>query len=299
MDPNPSQADLDGDKMGDVCDLDDDNDGWPDEGDNCRVLANGPGLGTCTEGITGTCMIDEDCDTGPGSGDGVCDVGNADADQDGVGSACDLCPNENATGLDENQDGRIDRRGALDIRPGGCPNPLNRNNHGVLPVALIGSNGIGKNGILTFDVRDVDVDSVRLSRVDHVGGSVAPHEGPPGPHSTFEDMATPLVGAPCECHDLGGDGVEDLLLKFETDELVAALELDALPPGSQVELVVSGKLMDGTPFAATDCVILVPASSPHDNLVVKSTALGAWFDVSPPDLREDDGGFTNHAFARA
>ncbi|MCZ6735823.1 MAG: hypothetical protein O7C65_08545, partial [Planctomycetota bacterium] len=71
----------------------------------------------------------------------------------------------------------------LDIKPSACPNPFNRSSHGVLPVALVGAKD--------FDVTEVDISSLLLSRADGVGGGVAPNEGPPGPHSVFADVATP------------------------------------------------------------------------------------------------------------
>ncbi|MCH7522255.1 MAG: FG-GAP repeat protein, partial [Chloroflexi bacterium] len=82
----------------------------------------------------------------------------------------------------------------LDIKPGSCPNSYNRNSHGVLPVALVGTD--------TFDPMDVDLSTVLLARADGVGGRVAPHEGPPGPHSVFGDDATPFDGQPWDCHGL-------------------------------------------------------------------------------------------------
>jgi hypothetical protein len=97
-----------------------------------------------------------------------------------------------------------------------------------------------------------------MARVDGVGGSVAPHEGPPGPHSVFADVGTPFVGEACECHELEEDGVVDLSMKFKTQLLVEELELGDFPPNSVVELVVSGMFNDGRPFVAYDCVRLVP-----------------------------------------
>jgi len=38
--------------------------------------------------------------------------------------------------------------------------------------------------------------------------------------------------------------------------VVKALELDKLPAGSQVELQISGKLVNGATFSATDCVTI-------------------------------------------
>lgn len=180
---------------------------------------------------------------------------------------------------------------SLDIKPGSCPNPLNRRSRGVVPVCLLGTAGI--------DVRLVDLASIRLSRADCVGGSVAPYEGPPGPHSVIEDVGTPFDGLPCACHELGGDGVPDLSMHFETDNVVAALELDALSPGALVELVVTGTLTDGCEFIARDCVRLVPPNAAQANLTIRSTASGAWFDVTPLDLQLDGGGFAKPEFARA
>lgn len=138
----------------------------------------------------------------------------------------------------------------LDIKPGSCPNSFNRESKGVLPVALVGTD--------TFDVSQVDIDSLELGRADGVGGSVQPNEGPPGPHSVIEDVATPFDGELCECHDLDGDGIDDLSMKFRSQDLVEALELDSLPGGGLVELCLTGTLLDGTPFEACDCIRLVP-----------------------------------------
>jgi len=171
----------------------------------------------------------------------------------------------------------------LDIKPGSCPNPLNRNSHGILLVAVVGSE--------TFDVTAIDVYSVGLSRADGIGGAVAPNEGPPGPHSTFEDVATPFEGDWCDCHVATGDGILDLSLKFRTDDLVDVLELDDLLPGALVELVLSGTLADGGVFIASDCVRIVPQGSSPALLVVQSNAPGAWLEVTPLDDTLDGGGF--------
>ncbi|MHC4063188.1 MAG: right-handed parallel beta-helix repeat-containing protein, partial [Planctomycetota bacterium] len=134
----------------------------------------------------------------------------------------------------------------VDVKPGSCPNVLNRGSHGVLPVAIVGT--------ADFDVTGIDVSSIRLWRADGVGGPVAPSDGPPGPHSVFEDVATPFDGQPCECHDLSDDDLDDLSTKFWTEEVVEALELNDLPGGDTVVLVVTGNLLGGTPFEASDCV---------------------------------------------
>jgi hypothetical protein len=171
----------------------------------------------------------------------------------------------------------------VDIKPGSCPNSFNRKSNGVLPVALVGCD--------CYDVTQVDLASVLLSRADGVGGSVGPHEGPPGPHSVFEDVATPFDGQPCDCHELEGDGIIDLSMKFKTQEVVAALELDNLPPGDLVELIVSGVLLDGTPFAGRDCIRLVPPGTPPGMLSLESNTVDGFLDIAPLDLQLDGGGF--------
>ncbi len=170
----------------------------------------------------------------------------------------------------------------LDIKPGGCPNPLNPSSHGVLPVGLLGT--------ADFDITQVDVSTVTISRADGVGIGVPPNEGPPGPHSTFSDVATPIDDDDeCACHDLEGDGITDLSMKFRTDDVVAGLQLDDLNSGAVIELVVSGFLHDGRPFAASDCVLLV-GNAPPGGLVVTAEA-PVYIEVDPPDILGDAGGF--------
>ncbi len=139
---------------------------------------------------------------------------------------------------------------AIDIKPGSCPNSFNRNSNGVLPVALVGTVGL--------NAADVDASSIQLSRADGVGGSVAPHEGPPGPHTVIDDVSTPFDGELCDCHEETGDGILDLSMKFQSEEVVSELLLDDLSPGELVELTLTGTTLDGTEFQANDCIRLVP-----------------------------------------
>jgi subtilisin-like proprotein convertase family protein len=172
---------------------------------------------------------------------------------------------------------------SVDIKPGSCPNPLNRNSNGVIPVGLLGD--------ADFDVTEVDISSIVISRADGVGGSVGPNEGPPGPHTVVSDVGTPFDGDLCDCHELEGDGIMDLNMKFRTQDVVDALMLDGLAPGDDVELVISGVLMDGTEFEGSDCVRLVPPVPA--SMSVTSNATGAWISMSPLDLWDDGGGFAD------
>ncbi len=128
---NPDQTDTDGDKIGDACDPDDDNDGVEDGSDNdpldsnvCRDL-DGDGCDDCSSGTDDPSQDGQDTD-----GDGLCDVGDpdddndglsdaveiglgtdpldADTDNDGIEDGSDSCPLEDASGNDTNDDGCID-----------------------------------------------------------------------------------------------------------------------------------------------------------------------------------------------
>lgn len=152
---------------------------------------------------------------------------------------------------------------ALDIKPGGCPNPLNAMSHGMLPVAVL--------GMEDFDAALIDISSLTIARADGIGDSVSPNEGPPGPHTTLDDVATPFDGELCNCHDLDGDGITDLVIHFSTPQIVEAMQLENLPDGSQIELVISGMLTDTTPFTAIDCIELVPAGDLNGDGAVNAT----------------------------
>lgn len=145
----------------------------------------------------------------------------------------------------------VDRR--MDIKPGSCPNPLNRNSNGVLPVALLGEGDLVATQVV--------LDSLQLRRRDDVGTSLNPHEGPPGPHSVPADVATPFEGDICDCHEEASDGIVDLMMFFETQEVVAAFELDQECEGAVIELELTGFLEDGMPFCARDCIRIVPPGS--------------------------------------
>jgi hypothetical protein len=98
----------------------------------------------------------------------------------------------------------------IDIKPTSCPNPLNVGSKGVLPVAILGTP--------KFDVNTVIAEKVRL--VLPKGEFVLPER------YAFEDVATPqpppITG--CDtCSTAGPDGLMDLTLKFNLEEVVAKL----------------------------------------------------------------------------
>lgn len=95
----------------------------------------------------------------------------------------------------------------VDIKPGGCPTPVNVGSKGVLPVAVLGT--------ADFDVITIDPASITLAGVSPLRWSM-------------EDVATPykLNTEVCDihdCHELDGDGYDDLTLKFDTQEVANAI----------------------------------------------------------------------------
>jgi hypothetical protein len=130
----------------------------------------------------------------------------------------------------------------LDIKPTSCPNPVNVNSKGVIPVALTGA--------ASFDVGEVDRDTLMLVRNDGVGGAVAPVSG----RMRISDTATPFEGELCECHGYGADGFDDLNMKFTKVDFVSILQLGGVAHKTEIQLDLHGQLLDGTAFTVSDCI---------------------------------------------
>jgi hypothetical protein len=127
---------------------------------------------------------------------------------------------------------------SLDIKPGGCPNPIHGRSRGVVPAALLGT--------AELDVNNIDPASLRLEGVAPIRWG-------------YEDVATPFAADLCGCTAAGPDGFFDLTLKFDTQELVGAM---ASGKGGDLLLTLTGTLLDGTPIEGQDCVIYVGNGAP-------------------------------------
>ena len=132
----------------------------------------------------------------------------------------------------------------VDIKPGSCPNPLNKKSKGVLPVAVLGTED--------FDVTTIDPETIQLNQSCDGCVGVAPIRW------SCEDVATPFTGELCDCHDLDGDGILDLTLKFSTQDIVEKLDL-CLFDGETIPLIITGNLKEedgGTPIEGEDCILV-------------------------------------------
>jgi hypothetical protein len=124
----------------------------------------------------------------------------------------------------------------VDIKPGSWPNPINVGKKGVTSVAICGT-------------EDFDVTTINATTVTFNDTGVSPLRW------SYEDAATPFEFEPGVYNgtEETSDGYVDLVLKFDTVELVSALGLDGYV-GEEVVLKLTGKLLGGTPFEGFDWV---------------------------------------------
>lgn len=111
---------------------------------------------------------------------------------------------------------------AIDVKPGAAPNCFNINGHGVIPVAILGSED--------FDVTQIDLVSLTFGRL------AVRMRGNKGPQCALEYS--------------NDDSYLDLVCHFEDDA-------DAWEPGNG-EATLTGSLLDGSPFEGTDEICVVP-----------------------------------------
>jgi hypothetical protein len=108
----------------------------------------------------------------------------------------------------------------IDVVPGSAVNAVNPMSRGVVPVAILGSEG--------FDVADVDVTTLGF------GPDAASLAHRKGHHP----------------RDVNHDGFEDLLSHFATSDAGIAF--------GATEACLTGELLDGTPFEGCDSIATLP-----------------------------------------
>ncbi len=120
----------------------------------------------------------------------------------------------------------------IDIKPGSCKNPFNVTSKGVLPVVVLGTPDL--------DVRDIDPDSIFLQ-------DVAPLR------YTIDDAAEYVTDQSCNTDQ--SDGFEDLVLKFETQEIVSVL--GEVNDGDIITLTLTGSSYDDEELEAQDSITII------------------------------------------
>ena len=110
----------------------------------------------------------------------------------------------------------------IDVKPGSDPNCFNINNHGVIPVAILGSND--------FYVNDINPLSLAF------GGLAVRVRGKKGPL--------------CSVEYANDDAYHDLVCQFEDDA-------ENWATGTE-EATLTGNLYDGSAFEGTDSICIVP-----------------------------------------
>jgi len=124
----------------------------------------------------------------------------------------------------------------LDIKPQSCPNPFNTKAKGVLPAAILGTED--------FDVSTVDPATVLLEGVAPLRDSLEDVSRPVDPR---EDV--------CDCTADTGDGYMDMTLKFDRQEILAAL--GSVSDRDTIVLTLTGVTYDGMPIEGQDCVVII------------------------------------------
>jgi len=204
-----------------------------DQGVECLEDDTCNGTGGCTDNGNqedgSECNDDDDCTT-----DDVCSGGSCAGDD--LCEPGEVCVDGECFEVDELEL-------PLDIEPRKCPNIVMRDTSAAVWAALLGTED--------FDITQVRMSTLLLSRADGVGGSLVPT------NRKFKDEGTPFEGELCNCHAVGKDQITDLRMKFKTDAMVAAFQLNDEPSGSTIELIVTGQLNDGMMIFGRDCILLV------------------------------------------
>ena len=121
---------------------------------------------------------------------------------------------------------------AIDFMPRSCPNALSARGNGPIEVAILGRVGA--------DVETIDLATVRLAGI-----------APRSLSTRVRDESTSVPGDDCACPPRGGDGIDDLILRFDAADLRAALAPVTI--GEQRSLPFSARSSDGKAWFGTDC----------------------------------------------
>lgn len=119
----------------------------------------------------------------------------------------------------------------VDVKPGSFPNSMNINGNGVVPVAILGSS--------TFDVSQIDVSTLCFA------GLEVRVRGNGQPQCSIKDVSGDFSGGP----EGAPDGYPDLVCQFVDDPTLWDV--------NQGTAILTGNLLDGTPFQGSDSINVV------------------------------------------
>lgn len=140
---------------------------------------------------------------------------------------------------------------SIDIKPKSCPNSFNLKSNMQFTVAILGN--------WDFDVRDIDITTIEFNGLSPIKIS-------------YDDVTAPAasINDECFCEKLDPDSFEDLVLKFDTQEIIASL--GNVQDGDEIILSLLAKLEDGeTLIRGTDCVLIRKRQEKDDNSLINST----------------------------
>ena len=146
----------------------------------------------------------------------------------------------------------------VDIKPAGCPTPINVGSKGVLPVAVLGT--------ADFDITAIDPTSITLEGVYPLRWAI---EDVATPHQINVDECNIM-----DCNEEAGDGVDDLTLKFDTQEIYAAIA--EVYDRECLILELTGNLktaFGGLPFKGGDVVSILKKGKKHNVAPINSLML--------------------------
>jgi hypothetical protein len=134
-----------------------------------------------------------------------------------------------------------------DVEPGECPNMLSG---GHVRIAIPGT--------ATHAAAEIDADTVRVRRVDGVGGILSPYRHVAGgPLGTIVDVTSPFHGPLGACDVGSPDGVEDFVFDLRKVDMAEVLQIDT--PGAGIALRISGQMADQRTFFSEDVIFVEPA----------------------------------------
>lgn len=132
--------------------------------------------------------------------------------------------------------------GSLELDAGSCPNTFPIVSSDTTMRSLL----LGNAKIL---VNRVELTSLRLSRPGYAaGGYVSPIVGAP----VFPDVARSIAKKLGDCNPVGQDGYKDYRMVFDRAQVISALGLDTLAPGTRVPILLTGMTKTGLSFTSMD-----------------------------------------------